>query len=526
MTTTGETSAISKALDGLIIFSLFLFAAAAPHSIAVTQGAWLLGGLGWILRLVVPPRQRMVRTPLDYFLLGFFILSGLTAILSYEPVVSIGKMRAASLFTIIYLVAENVRSLKVARALALTLVASCMINVFYTAATRVIGKGVKIEQVKADSPLAAATMTSAKRLPSPFPVISGDTVLTVDGNAVRSANDLALFLTSSKEHPEATVIIYRGDEFPPLHVPRGHLLPGSTPEEQLGIGSWSIGRDWRAKGFYGHYVSYAEALQLIASLAFGLFLTYPIKKNRISLFLLMAFAGLVFALMLTVTRASWLALLVSATVMLLLGTSRRVILIAFACAIPLVITAAFVLQQKRHVGLIDQQDASITWRQTVWREGFDLLKSKPRHLLIGVGMDSIKAHWREWGLFDQGRIPIGHMHSNLLEIALERGVPALLLWLALLAAYARMLFQTFRKLKVREIDNQSNWLDPWVDRGIILGALGGLCGFFVSGIVHYNWGDSEVIMIFYFLMGLSLVVARGGEDMSSKSSIRSPTKSR
>jgi hypothetical protein len=435
-------------------------------------------------------------------------------------------MRAASLFTIIYLVAENVRSLKVARALALTLVASCMINVFYTAATRVIGKGVKIEQVKADSPLAAATMTSAKRLPSPFPVISGDTVLTVDGNAVRSANDLALFLTSSKEHPEATVIIYRGDEFPPLHVPRGHLLPGSTPEEQLGIGSWSIGRDWRAKGFYGHYVSYAEALQLIASLAFGLFLTYPIKKNRISLFLLLAFAGLVFALMLTVTRASWLALLVSATVMLLLGTSRRVILIAFACAIPLVITAAFVLQQKRHVGLIDQQDASITWRQTVWREGFDLLKSKPRHLLIGVGMDSIKAHWREWGLFDQGRIPIGHMHSNLLEIALERGVPALLLWLALLAAYARMLFQTFRKLKVREIDNQSNWLDPWVDHGIILGALGGLCGFFVSGIVHYNWGDSEVIMIFYFLMGLSLVVARGGEDMSSKSSIRSPTKSR
>jgi len=41
-------------------------------------------------------------------------------------------------------------------------------------------------------------------------------------------------------------------------------------------------------------------------------------------------------------------------------------------------------------------------------------------------MDSIKKHWREWGLFDNGKIPVGHMHSNLLEIALERGVPALL----------------------------------------------------------------------------------------------------
>jgi len=30
----------------------------------------------------------------------------------------------------------------------------------------------------------------------------------------------------------------------------------------------------------------------------------------------------------------------------------------------------------------------------------------------------------------------------------------------------------------------------------------------LSGIVHYNWGDSEVVMIFYLIMGLSLVVER------------------
>jgi hypothetical protein len=48
----------------------------------------------------------------------------------------------------------------------------------------------------------------------------------------------------------------------------------------------------------------------------------------------------------------------------------------------------------------------------------------------------------------------------------------------------------------------------WIDRGIVLGALGGLIGFLTSGVVHYNWGDSEVVMIFYFIMGLSLVLAR------------------
>jgi hypothetical protein len=49
-------------------------------------------------------------------------------------------------------------------------------------------------------------------------------------------------------------------------------------------------------------------------------------------------------------------------------------------------------------------------------------------------------------------------------------------------------------------------LNPKFDRGIVLGAFGGLAGFFLSGLVHYNWGDSEVVMIFYFIMGLSLAI--------------------
>jgi hypothetical protein len=56
----------------------------------------------------------------------------------------------------------------------------------------------------------------------------------------------------------------------------------------------------------------------------------------------------------------------------------------------------------------------------------------------------------------------------------------------------------------------------WIDRGIALGALGGLVGFFCSGLVHYNWGDSEVVMIFYFIMGLSLVLYRDRVDRIDK----------
>ena len=104
----------------------------------------------------------------------------------------------------------------------------------------------------------------------------------------------------------------------------------------------------------------------------------------------------------------------------------------------------------------------------VWREGFELLVSKPRHLLAGVGMDSIKGHWREWGLFDNGRLPIGHMHSNMLQIALERGVPALIVWLII---DRRLRVDALVGFEVREAITSSR-----ESRGLALGALGGLAG--------------------------------------------------
>ncbi|HVS21542.1 MAG TPA: hypothetical protein VHD88_06825, partial [Pyrinomonadaceae bacterium] len=140
-------------LDRAIVGALVLLVIAAPNSIAATQTAWLLGLLFWVLRFAVWPRSEVHRTPIDYAMLGFFILTGISAVLSYEPMVSIGKLRAASLFTIVYLFAQNVRSARVLRALAILLVASCMVSVFYTFGQYAVGRGVKVYEVRSDSPL-------------------------------------------------------------------------------------------------------------------------------------------------------------------------------------------------------------------------------------------------------------------------------------------------------------------------------------------------------------------------------------
>ncbi|MGH9871148.1 MAG: O-antigen ligase family protein [Pyrinomonadaceae bacterium] len=483
---------MAKVLDAAIVTFLFVFAAAAPNSIAATQSAWLIGLGLWLARFAFRPRPKFYRTPVDYFVLGFFVLTILSSFFSYEPIVSFGKLRAASLFTIIYLFVENVSSLRVARLLALTLISACMINVIYTAGERLIGRAVRVDGVLENSPLYKAGIRD------------GDTLLEVDGKKLRDPQELINALAKPAANPVA-VLTYRHELQPVFKVERGSLLPGSTVLEQLGIGSWSRGRDWRATGFYGQFVTYAEVLQLIIALAMGIFVSLPVKRSWVGGVLLVSLAGLGGALLLTVTRASWLGCLVSTLIILLIGIGRRTMILIGILSIPLVLAGLFILQQKRNVAFIDQTDQSTTWRETVWREGIKLLVSKPRHLLLGIGMDSVKWHWREWGMFDNGRIPWGHMHSNLLQIALERGLPALILWLAFLFTYARTLWRSLR----------NGTKLGWIERGILLGALGGLIGFFTSGLVHYNWGDSEVIMVFFMIMGLALGVHRHSRDSAS-----------
>jgi hypothetical protein len=492
-------------LERAILAALFLFVIAAPNSIAAGQAAWMLGLLFWVLRLLVWPRPKSYRTPVDYPLFGFFLLTGFSAFLSYEPMVSVGKLRAACLFTIVYLFAENVRSPKVLRALTIVLVAACLVNVLYSFGQYGLGRGVKVYGVGPNSPLSDAKLVSRERIQT-VPILSGDSLEEVDGRPLRDVQELVAALNDSANSTPAKIKVYRVEWVAVLQVPRGRLRDGTTLEQQLGIQGWGSGRDRRATGFYSHWTTYAESLQLIGSLVLGLFIALPRRRSRNGALLALAAVGIVGALLLTVTRASWLALLVSATLIAVLSLRRRALLVIGACAVPLVLGGLFVLQKKRNVGFFDQKDDSIVWRQKVWRDGFHLLTSNPRHLLVGVGMDSIKGHWREWGLFDNGRMPMGHMHSDYLQIALERGVPALMVWLILLGAYARTLWRARRRVPEAS----------WVERGIVLGSLGGLVGFMLSGLVHYNWGDSEVVMIFYLIMGLSLVVERQTREVSDE----------
>jgi O-antigen ligase len=318
-----------------------------------------------------------------------------------------------------------------------------------------------------------------------------------------------------------------------VDVKRADLLGGSSALEKLGIGSWKPSRNWRSTGFYGHYVTYAEVLQLLASLVFGLLIVSisgrekgenketeksridngklqkaKKERRRFSLLLAACLGGMLFALLLTSTRASQAAFLVSAFAVVFAFGNRRMLLLLAAVILPLALGGLFFLQQSRNVGFYDTKDDSILWRQTVYREGFNLATANARHVLVGVGMDSIKRYAKDWHLFDDGRLPMGHFHSTPLQLFVERGLPALFLWLWVLWIYARLLWQN---LKSRV---QNPGFFDWRETGIVLGSFGGLIGFFTSGLVHYNYGDAVVAMMFFILMGLSVKIVLGDKQQS------------
>ncbi len=458
---------------------LLLLALSAPLSIAGTQIAWSFALLFVIIRsFFVRPSWR--REGIDLAILAFVGLTLVSAIFSYEPKVSIGKMVSVLLVTIVYLVSENVKDNKTLRQILTIFLVSASFASLVSIGIFVVGKNLKVISLAENSPLKIAG------------VQNGDTIQTANGINVSSPEQLE---TIMDQNQITKIKVYRYEIFFEYDVPKIESSPiYRSAAEALGIIEWSRGRDVRAEGFYGHYTTFAEALQLIASLALGLFVSsYGGRYKWLLLCALIAFCG---ALFLTVTRASWLSFIISSGVIILFGTSRRTILICAVLAIPLIAGGLIYLQQKRNVGFIDTKDNSTTWRFTVWQEAVGVLASNPRHLAVGIGMDSIKKHWQDWGMFDNGKLPMGHLHNIYLQFAFERGIPTLLAFIVWMFLYLRMLW---RGLK-------GNF--DWVERGILLGSLGGTIGFLTSGLTHNNWGDSEVAMTFYLIMGLSLAILR------------------
>jgi hypothetical protein len=167
--------------------------------------------------------------------------------------------------------------------------------------------------------------------------------------------------------------------------------------------------------------------------------------------------------------------------------------VAFTFALLFVLGfGAVVVSQTRAPDALLLGDASSSLRAQVARAGLSRILVHP---VFGHGMDAMKLHWNEWGFPGHDMI---HLHSTPLQLAFDRGLPMLALWLWLMIAFWTYIARAEKSARDSSDTNS---------HGLLLGILGGLTGFFLSSLVNYNYGDAEATMLFWWLMGVAMALA-------------------
>jgi len=466
----------------IISFLLLMYAIFAPHSIALTQGAYLIGLGAWAVQLVATRRLNQKRSAIDIALFGFFACCVVSSFLSYVPLVSIKGLKSPAFFLAFYFVSNRVRSVRFAAFLVLALVLSCLVNVGYSGLTLAVGRGLQIDSISPDSPFAIETIRT------------GDVIIEADDKPVNSPQDLVQIIDSHRGR--LRIKLQRKEAITEATVPRQSIKEaGGAGFERLGL-TTSPGRNFRIAGFYSHYETYAEVLQLIAALAIGMLIAIPNKRSGTTWFLSAAIPILTVTLILTSTRAALAGLSIAVAVMALASSSRRVVVAAVASIVIVLPLALVAVEHARGISVFDPEEGSTAYRLEVWREAFGIIKDNP---LVGIGKGSEGTLKESLGLYDEGRLPPGHFHSTPVQIAVWWGLLGLIFYYSFMTMFV---VQTWRLIKMVKSDSR------WQLWGIALGGLGAIVAFNVSSFVHFNFGDGEVVMAFWLLTGLAFAVRR------------------
>jgi O-antigen ligase len=246
----------------------------------------------------------------------------------------------------------------------------------------------------------------------------------------------------------------------------------------------NLGR--RPQGALTHYMTYSGALMLVACVAAARLLFG--RRDRI--WPLLVLPAVLVALGLTFTRSAWVGVCVGMAVLLALRDRRLV------AAVPLAIAAAVVLAPAtitdRVYSIFDLKDPTNRDRVAMLKSGAAMVEDHP---LTGVGPDQVKAVYPQYRVPESVQPLNVHLHNVPMQIAAERGLPALLVWLWFIGAVARDLYVRAQRRS-------------GVTRALAAGALASLCAMLGAGLFEYNFGDSEFLMLLLVVLTLPFAAER------------------
>jgi O-antigen ligase len=240
----------------------------------------------------------------------------------------------------------------------------------------------------------------------------------------------------------------------------------------------------RPQGALTHYMTYSGVLMLVicaaaARLVFG-------SRDRIWPALVMP--ALVVALSLTFTRNAWIGACLAVGILFVLKDLRLTALL------PVIVAALFVLAPQtliaRLTSTFNAQDPANQDRFAMIEVGARIVRDHP---LTGVGPNMVPVVYEQYRPDYAVNKVNPHLHNVPLQIAAERGLPALAVWLWFIAAVAVASFRSFRQHR---------------ERVLSAAALAAVAAMLAAGLFEYNFGDSEFLMLLLVLITLPFAAAR------------------
>jgi ADP-heptose:LPS heptosyltransferase/O-antigen ligase len=245
---------------------------------------------------------------------------------------------------------------------------------------------------------------------------------------------------------------------------------------------WDAGR---ARSFSGDYMAAGGMFMMVLILSASRFLH---NRSLYRWFWLGCAAVSGVALLLTYTRSSWIG---AAFGLLLLGALRDWRLPAIVAGVLLLF---FLLVPQNPVlirlqTLANKTTSSNVERRYMWQSALKMIGQRP---LLGYGVDNLARYYSPVANPKALEQRPPHVHNTLLQLAINGG---------LLAVGCYLWWMTTALLNALGAWAKNRVLAP-ERAGAALGIAACVLAFFVNGLFEYNFGTSQVIAIFYFLLGL------------------------
>jgi len=234
----------------------------------------------------------------------------------------------------------------------------------------------------------------------------------------------------------------------------------------------------RPQGTLGHYMTYSGLLMLVIGTA----LARILFGERDRLWAALVVPALAVAIPLTFARSAEVGACAAVALLLFLKDRRLLALLPVFALIFFVAAPARVTD--RFESIFNLKDPTNRDRLAMMREGTHMIKDHP---LLGVGPNMVQRLYAQYRDSDAVNATNPHLHNVPLQIAAERGLPALAAWLWFVLALIAALWKLMRDKRQK-----------------LLAATGlaAVVAMLAAGMFEYNFGDSEFLMLFLILVTL------------------------